>query len=388
MFTHIYITYRRKLSVLIFLLVFSAIPSTPLYAVEFSLFGDVNIIGSDNEGESTSFVLGQIDLIANQEISPTTSVVVELVLESGIDANTATNTTNIDVERFAITKKLSENTEIGLGRFHTPIGIWNTSFHHGSLIQDTVSRPFFLDFEDSGGVMPVHMVGVSLNGNKNFFNYQMMVGNNNGMNTSKDPTRVTSSELIVFNNIDLSNNKSYAIRTGFEFLKHSAEFGLNYLNGDILETGDPSKPPAPLTAQGELLFNQEIIGMDLHWEFGDFYILTEIYQINTTENPDLPASGVIGATGLYSADAAYFQFSYLPTDRLTLSLRYETLTFEIDNRYMTTLGKFPEERNVAVLSYQMEESNALRLEFNQSTLDNPTNDSSLSFTVQWYFLLI
>jgi len=46
-----------------------------------------------------------------------------------------------------------------LGRpLHTPLGYWNTAFHHGQQLQTSVLRPQMIDFEDHGGVIPAHTV--------------------------------------------------------------------------------------------------------------------------------------------------------------------------------------------------------------------------------------
>ncbi|MFX6330640.1 hypothetical protein ABTF76_20520, partial [Acinetobacter baumannii] len=37
---------------------------------------------------------------------------------------------------------------------------WNTAFHHGAQIQTAVLRPKFLEFEDGGGILPAHTVGL------------------------------------------------------------------------------------------------------------------------------------------------------------------------------------------------------------------------------------
>jgi hypothetical protein len=50
------------------------------------------------------------------------------------------------------------------GRFHTPFGLWNTSFHHGANLQTSIYRPRFIDFEDKGGIIAAHSVGLWLSG--------------------------------------------------------------------------------------------------------------------------------------------------------------------------------------------------------------------------------
>ena len=50
------------------------------------------------------------------------------------------------------------------GRFHTAIGYYNTAYHHGNWLSTAEGRPIMYLFEDSGGVLPVHTVGVTMTG--------------------------------------------------------------------------------------------------------------------------------------------------------------------------------------------------------------------------------
>jgi hypothetical protein len=42
--------------------------------------------------------------------------------------------------------------------------LWNTSFHHGANLQTSLSRPRFVEFEDKGGIIPAHSVGLWASG--------------------------------------------------------------------------------------------------------------------------------------------------------------------------------------------------------------------------------
>src|SRR5437870_7988114 len=48
--------------------------------------------------------------------------------------------------------------------FRQSLGYYNTAFHHGTWFQTAVGRPFFLDFEDGGGIIAAHNVGASIHG--------------------------------------------------------------------------------------------------------------------------------------------------------------------------------------------------------------------------------
>ena len=54
-----------------------------------------------------------------------------------------------------------ERVAIEAGRTHAELGYWNNAFHHGRWLQIAVDRPEILKFEDEGGVLPVHLVGVT-----------------------------------------------------------------------------------------------------------------------------------------------------------------------------------------------------------------------------------
>ena len=44
------------------------------------------------------------------------------------------------------------------------LGYYNTAFHHGTWFQTTIDRPRIFEFEDSGGPLPIHNVGVAMMG--------------------------------------------------------------------------------------------------------------------------------------------------------------------------------------------------------------------------------
>ena len=63
-----------------------------------------------------------------------------------------------------LTYKPSRYFQISFGRFHSMIGYYDLAYHHATWLQTTVDRPFLLAFEDHGGILPVHNVGVSMQG--------------------------------------------------------------------------------------------------------------------------------------------------------------------------------------------------------------------------------
>lgn len=85
-----------------------------------------------------------------------------------------------ELERIQIGWLLSSNNTGWAGRLHTPLGHWNTRYHHGTYLQTTISRPGVLEFEDRGGVLPLHLAGAMLQGRRSVgsadLTYEMAIG--------------------------------------------------------------------------------------------------------------------------------------------------------------------------------------------------------------------
>ncbi len=111
-----------------------------------------------SQGRST-FQTGEFDLVLSSKLTDKLSFVSELVIGSN-----KSNDWGLDIERVQLTYKASKYFEISGGRYHTAIGYYNTSFHHGTWFQTATGRPFMYYFEDSGGLLPVHGVGVTTTG--------------------------------------------------------------------------------------------------------------------------------------------------------------------------------------------------------------------------------
>src|SRR5882672_7603096 len=122
-------------------------------------FGDVTFHGDDHKGDTTSFTLGQLDLFVTSDISDQFKFLSEIVFEAGKD-----NAFGVDVERLLLTYSFGDFLNVGAGRFHSAIGYYNTAYHHSTWLQTTTGRPFLFLFEDQGGILPIHNVGVTASG--------------------------------------------------------------------------------------------------------------------------------------------------------------------------------------------------------------------------------
>jgi hypothetical protein len=132
-------------------------------------FGDVNLHGDNGRENHTSFTLGQLNLFITSDISERFKFLSETVFEGGPDniygvTRGQNNAFGVDVERMLLQYSQNDYFHIAIGRYHTAIGYYNTEFHHSTWFQTTEERPFLFQFEDRGGILPIHNVGASVSG--------------------------------------------------------------------------------------------------------------------------------------------------------------------------------------------------------------------------------
>jgi hypothetical protein len=120
-------------------------------------FGDISFLR--REDGSTQFALGQLDGFITATIAEHVNVLTEVVVEAD-----DRNAFGVDVERLLIQFVINDYLRVAAGRYHTSLGYYNTAYHHGLWFQTAASRPLLMAFEDDGGLLPAHQVGVSATG--------------------------------------------------------------------------------------------------------------------------------------------------------------------------------------------------------------------------------
>jgi len=140
-------------------------------------FGDVDFSATDQKGSTSGFSLGQLDLHLASALSRKVTYFGEITF----NAQPASVYT-VDVERSIIRYDYNDFFKLSFGRYHTPIGYWNTAFHHGAWLQTTIARPEFVKF--GGTFIPVHFLGFLAEGNIPSggagLSYNVGVGNGRG----------------------------------------------------------------------------------------------------------------------------------------------------------------------------------------------------------------
>jgi hypothetical protein len=123
--------------------------------VTLNVFGDTGFKVDSVTSGKPAFVLGPLDLL----LSGRSGNLVALS-EIALETDAASGEIGIDLERGFVGWH-AETFSIDAGRTHTELGYWNNAFHHGRWLQMPVDRPRAVLFEDEGGILPIHSIGVT-----------------------------------------------------------------------------------------------------------------------------------------------------------------------------------------------------------------------------------
>jgi hypothetical protein len=248
--------------------------------VKLRLFGDMGYEASDQKGETNSFHIGTLDLFMTGALTDRVSVLGEVLFTSLKD-----NSIGVDVERLLLQYKQNDHFNVGIGRYHSSIGYYNTAFHQGAWFQTAVDRPFMYAFDDHGGFLPLQEVGVTINGEipsgRLGLNFVAEIGNGRAHLFGSDPAQ---------NFQDTNNGKSFnfalysrpswlpRLQTGFSIYHDFLTFADN-LNHD------------------ELISTVYVVYTDSNYEFLNEGMLAR--HTNTS----------VGAPGVFHTPGFYTQFS-------------------------------------------------------------------------------
>lgn len=210
-----------------------------------------------------------------------------------------------DVERLQISYTFGDYLRLSAGRSHTSIGYYNDAFHHGAVFQLPTERPRTVRFEDDGGLIPAHFVGLHADGrvpvgSDVHLRYDFEVANSRG------PTRD-----VVVNAFDRLDAKAFNGRLRLEVPvgQGNALFGVNAVSDKIAEvSGRPELdermfgvhavyqgPRLSLIAEGYLIRHSDPAGNDFDTKAGFVEVGLRVFEDITPyailERIDLPDGG-------------------------------------------------------------------------------------------------
>ena len=306
-------------------------------------------------GARGGFAVGSLDFYLTPEFGANVKTLVELNV--GVESS---GETVIDLERAQIGYSFSDRLTLWLGRFHTPFGYWNMAFHHGAQIQPSVARPRLLDFEDDGGILPVHTTGLWATGafrdGTGKLTYHLYTGNG---------TRIVNGSLDPNPAGDDNANKVVGAALGYRFggRLDGLAVGAHALR-QVVDAYDAGGALLGKTRLG--LVSAHAVYDDDGWE-----IIGEAYRTATVD--------LSGSAGRHAGRLGYLHLGRSFDDRWMPYLRWERAVLDPTDTYFALLANgHTYTRQVLGMRYNADPRAAIKLEFNR------TNDQGLGHALdEW-----
>jgi hypothetical protein len=323
----------------------------PKFGINLGAYGDVNFFTKDRTANHPSFSLGPLDLYSTVNIGPRLTFLAEFDIDFDQEAGEG----DVEMERLWVGYTINDLLTIRAGREHTALGYWNNTYHHGKLLFLTVDRPFFLAFEDDGGVLPVHTVGVEFSGSQHRPEYRWMymldIGNGHRIDS-------TTHTLVPNVTADNNNSKQVALRLSIE------PFRLPGLTLGVFGTSDK----VGTDFNGDI--NEKIFGGDLSYIYDKVEFISEYYRML---NPG------------HQADAYYIQVGYKVARDITPYARFENLKVDpTDPYFMELVNNTSRHQMIGGVRYDIDElRSALKLQYR---LDRKVGSETFHvWEAQWAF---
>lgn len=332
-------------------------------------FADVGYFHSSNDrnGRAGGFAIGNLDVYLTPSLGDRVKSIIELVFEYGPDNNALAT----DLERLQFGYTFSDALTVWAGRFHTPYGNWNTAFHHGQQIQTAASRPRFVEFEDKGGILPAHAVGMMATGTMRAgtgkLGYDVYVANGN---------RIADGVLDFNPYQDDNANKMVGANVRYAFAGEldGLTVGAHAMRQQVSEVG------AVNAVLGTTSMN--MAGVYTVLDRDDWEVISEYYRFR---NKDLS-----GQTGTYSSWAGFAQIGYTFSNRFTPYLRWEKASLDQRDHYFAAQESGRSyQRKVVGLRYALNPLTAIKFEFNHGTemltdlIPFTSNEARLQFAIRF-----
>lgn len=321
----------------------------PMFGANLGLFGDINFTTKSREKSKNSFYLGEMDIYSTGNYGDRLAFFTELVVEA------EDHGFEVDLERLWAGYTFSDLFIVRAGKHHTAIGYWNDEYHHGKQLFLTVDRPFFLNFEDEGGVIPVHFIGLDFEGRWGYsfarLEYDINIGNGPHINQS-------TQELVPNNAGDDNDSKQIALRiAGTPTVVpglHVGIFGTTFKIDTAAKAG----------------LYETIYGVDITYKYHEIELLTEYFRLN---NSDAASS------------AFYVQLGYSLLENVTPYFRLESLNRDGNDPYLSNLRNgFDRRQFIAGVKYDINViKSSIKAQYRyDDTIDG--NDYNV-FETQWSF---
>ncbi|WP_422978422.1 hypothetical protein [Undibacterium sp. TC9W] len=321
-------------------------------------FADVGYVHTSKviDGRKSGFALGNLDLYLTPEFGDRIKSLFELTFEF----NEKGESVATDLERLQIGYTFSDALTLWAGRVHTPYGYWNTAFHHGAQLQPSILRPKMVAFEDQGGILPAHSVGLMASGATKVqggrLEYDFAVANGSRI------VGEAGDQVIDYNaGKDDNSNKGLAanVRYRFSGSLDGLTVGMHALTQQVNQEGTANKTELNMLG-GFLVFDTD-----------DWEIISEYYKFR---NKDLS-----GNTGTHNSWAGFLHAGYRFNDLIQPYARLEKASLDQSDNYFAALRSGRSyNRQILGLRYNLSPISALKFELGQ-TNEKQVNGSEFKY---------
>ncbi len=227
------------------------------------------------------------------------------------------------------------------GRFHNPLGYWNTQYHHGSYLETAITRPGSVAYESSGGILPMHLAGLLLEGSVT--RGEAMIGYDLAVGLGPELSGAALEELNILNP-DSRSKPVLTLRLNYHPLEDDpTQYGLSFSNGTI-----------PDNLGGDI--RQATMGAHANWETGRLRLLGALYYVRNE----------ITAGGRQTFASGYLQAEWPLALRWTLFSRLEDSRGDKDDGYLTRIPLFVRARQLGGIRFELTDRQALKLELSNT----------------------
>src|SRR5260221_3920097 len=294
------------------------------------------------------FNVGNLDFYLTPRLSDRGRALFEMNTEVGSQGSVG-----VDLERAQIGYQLADQATIWLGRFHSPYGYVNTALHHGAWVNNSLRRPGFLQFEDSGGILPAHTVGLWLTGAPRV-----------GLGKVQYDAYVGNSQQIIDGVLDMRNAGNMhgklvvGGRLGYLFNAGAAEgltLGVHAFSAHIDDNAVPTTLTRVLGYGGYAAYDTD------QWE--------NIAEVYLFDNEDLS-----GTSGNHRSHAGFVQLGYRASWGVPYA-RYEITSLDqTDNYFAAQASGHSYHRTALGLRFDLSPDATIKLDFADTQLTDRRRD--------------
>lgn len=245
-----------------------------------------------------------------------------------------------EIQRLQLGWRMGDSGDtLWVGRFHTPIGYWNTAYHHGTYLQTSISRPAIEEFEGGDGPLPTHLSGLLWEGVAGLphgaLHYSLAAGLGPRLDRRLDPLDVAEPES--------GHGPGVAVNVSWR----PAAFDTN-------QVGAFAGRSRLRDEAGETVFEQDLLGVYAHWGWQRTRLTAAVYHVSGRFEH---------AAGSERVSSGYLQAEWSLAQRWTPYVRVEsTHGARADDPYLGRFRNFVTQRELVGLRYELSPRQALTVE--------------------------